>query len=324
MHPLDPMEIFDEYCRRFTDTALWSPYVELVCQRHQLTPCEPVRTGLPGTYPAFIVGDRWVIKFFGRLFEGGQAYQVEKEANRLTMIDPAIRTAQVAASGALGGEGWPWPYLVFDYIPAVSLGNQIEQVSTAGLLEIAVEMGETARRLHALPLDGSPVFPNDHNTYQAFLIKQRAACTAKQREWGTLAPHLLEQIEDFLPPLDELIDRSRHPHLIHADLTRDHLLGRAADGHWSTLALIDFGDAMTGALLYELSALHLDLFAGSRQMLAAFLDTYGIDTTFRAELPRKAMATALLHRFNVLACLPPEMLRADSLDELAHMIWEAV
>ena len=62
---------------------------------------------------------------------------------------------------------------------------------------------------------------------------------------------------------------------------------------------------MTGDLLYELAALHLDLFAGDPRLLAAFLDAYGLPAAQRADLPRKALATALLHRSTCLPGCPP-------------------
>ncbi len=326
MHPLSALEDFESYCRLFTDIALWSPYVQEVCRRHAL-PCEAVHTGVPGTCPVFLVSAagarRWVVKFFGRLFDGAQCFAAEREAGRLAGQDARIRTAKLVAAGELGEEGWPWPYLVFEYIPGISLGEVFEQVTLEDRLLAARELGETVRRIHALVLEGSPVFPNTHQPYQRFLEQQRAGVEARHREWDSLPPRLIEQIHDFLPPSEALVDHARAPHLIHADLTRDHLLGRWENGRWTSLALIDFGDARTGDLLYELAALHLDLFAGEPRLLAAFLDAYGLPAAQRADLPRNALATALLHSFNVFAGLPAQVLQAETLAELAQNVWGA-
>lgn len=239
----------------------------------------------------------------------------------MAALDPTIPTAQIYAAGELGGPGWPWPYLVFTYIPGKSLGEQIEQVSAADRLRIAREMGELVRRLHALPLTGSPVFPDHYTDYLGFLAAQRAACQNNHRGWGTLPARLLAQLERFIPDPEKLVNIHRPPYLIHADLTLDHLLGKIVDERWQTLALIDFGDAMTGDLLYELAALHLDMFRADRRLLSAFLDRYGLSPEERADLPRRALAMALLHQFNVLAGLPGELLAVDSLVELAQRVW---
>ena len=100
--------------------------------------------------------------------------------------DARIRTAKLVAAGELGEEGWPWPYLVFEYIPGISLGEVFEQVTLEDRLRAARELGETVRRIHALALEGSPVFPNTHQPYQRFLEQQRAGVEARHREWGSL------------------------------------------------------------------------------------------------------------------------------------------
>ncbi len=321
MKDLALLDDIDNYRSLFTSVEFWEPAVKIVCQRHNLAPNGPVRIGVPGTCPTFITAERWVIKFFGRLFEGGKSFAVEKEAGQLVALDPAIPAAQVIAQGELGAGGWPWPYLVYAYIPGISLGELAGQVAEEDWLRIAHELGEIVRRLHALPLDNSTVFPNNTRSYLQFLQAQRAACVANHRSWGSLPAHLIEQIENFLPPLDTLIDHSRPAHLIHADLTRDHLLGQVVNRRWTTLGLIDFGDAMTGDLLYELAALHFDLFRGRRQLLNTFLDAYGLDAPARRGLARRAMATALLHQFDLFSGLAQETLQTSSLEALTEVLW---
>jgi Ser/Thr protein kinase RdoA (MazF antagonist) len=120
-----------------------------------------------------------------------------------------------------------------------------------------------------------------------------------------------------------LIDRRAPVHLIHADLTADHLLGELCNGKWVTRGIIDFGDAMVGNLLYELVALHLDLFRCDKHLLGIYLDAYGVNHAFRKALPRKAMSVTLLHRFDVLVSLPPGWLKdAPTLDHLAAVLWD--
>ena len=320
LRPLDELEQIERYRTLFTDAAFWAPYVKEACARHGLAGA-PVRAGVPGTYPAFIAGERWLVKFFGRLFDGQASFEAEREAGRLAALDPAIPTARVVASGELGGAGWPWPYLIFEYIPGESIGQARDRLSAADRLRAARMLGDAVRRIHALPLAGSPVFPRDHAAYRRFLEAQRTACVEVQRARGALPERLVAQIEAFMPPVEALVDDGYPPHLIHADLTADHLLGRGKTGHWKGLALIDFGDAMTGSLYYELAALHLDLFGGDRRMLAAFLAAYGLPAAALADLPRRALATALLHRFDVFQAVPRALLQAQTLDELAYTLW---
>jgi hygromycin-B 7''-O-kinase len=332
MHPLSALDDLNSYCRLFTDAVFWTPYVREVFLHHSL-PCQSIRLGVPGTYPVFLVDHDYVIKFFGCLFDGEKSFAAEQEAGRLVGRDPLIRTAQVLAegklvdfeqaNGRLGDRDWPWPYLIFQYISGISLGEVFNQVSKEDRLRAAHELGDTVQRIHALPLAGSVVFPASHEPYLRFLEQQRAGVVERHREWSSLPGHLIKQIDAFLPTVDSLVDCARPPHLIHADLTRDHLLGRFANGRWTTLAIIDFGDAMTGDLLYELCALHLDLFGSDRRLLSVFLDAYGLPEEKRVDLPCKALATALLHQFNVSAAVPRDLLYANSLDQLADLLFAA-
>ncbi len=325
--PLEQLDSLDGYRRYFTDAGLWQPYVRLVCAKESLTTHPSIRATLPGTCPAFIVDDRWVIKFFGRLFEGGRCYEVEREVSRLLRPSVGFPTPAVITCGSLyeGSAGWPWPYLVYEYVPGISYGEVYEQVAPNDRLRMAQEVGLFARQTHALSLADSTLFPPTWKPYRALLHEQREQCIATQRAWGILPAQLIEQLNAYLLPIEALADWSGRPHLIHADLTGDHILGRLEGDHWTTLAVIDWGDAMVGDLAYELSALHLDLFRGDKQMLGAFLDAYGLDEHSRATLPARALSVALLHRFNVLEGIFerfPQAREIPTLEQLATALWD--
>ncbi len=324
---LDVRNAIDGYRSHFMDSALWETYVRQVCSRHFSTPAGQVRPGLAGSFPTFIVDERWVVKFFGRLFDGGLGFETELQASRLLAADPSIPAPAILASGNLFAEpgGWPWPYLIYEFIPGVSFGEVYEQAPLDEKLALARNLGEVVRRIHRLPLAGSGVFPFTWDAYLSFLRAQRLACAANHRGWGSLPGRLVEQIDGFLLPVEELVDLGAAPHLIHADLTGDHLLGRLEGGRWTTLGLIDFGDAMTGSLFYELVALHLDLFRSDKRLLRAFLDAYGLDETLQRDFAARAMTASLLHRFDVLVLAfrdpHPRLQELSSLEELARLLW---
>lgn len=329
MTSLADLETLDGYRHLFTDLNLWTPYVTEVLRRHHLEPAGPLRTGVPGTCPTFLIGERWVVKFFGRLFDGAQAFAVEREAARLIArgaqgqdcIHTVLPIAAPVAAGELGGPGWPWPYLIFPFAHGTRIGDWIEQMPAAEKLRVAGELGAAARCLHGISLEGSPVFANSHAAYRQFLEAQRSGLTERLRAWGSLPGRLIDAVEAFLPPLQDLIDTTRPPHLIHGDLTADHLLGELEDGKWRTAVLIDFGDARSGDLLYELGALHLDLLGGDRALLAAFLDAYGLPPERRRTLPRSALATALLHQFDLFAGYTEIAAQCEGLEALAQRLF---
>jgi len=250
---------------------------------------------------------------------------VERAAAQILAGHPRIPTPALLASGRLAPPGvdWDWPYLVFEFIPSVSLGEARAQVPFAGQLHLAGELGAWMAELHAAPLPpGGPFEPGWH-AYLAFLEGQRAGCARRHAGWGSLPAHLAEQMEAYLPPAADLRLPGERPHLIHADLTQDHLLGRVERGRWTSLALIDFGDARTGSLFYELPALHFSLFGGDKRLLAAFLQAYGYAGPTGEEFTRRAMACALLHQFDVFseAALPTAWREAATLEQAADILW---
>ena len=120
MEELDLLDDINNYRRLFTSVEFWEPYVKEVCRRQNLIPDGPVRIGVPGTCPTFITAERWVIKFFGRLFEGGTAFAVEREAGRLT--DSQGREYSYDENGRLlGPHGFPLPTPPSDEPDAVTV-----------------------------------------------------------------------------------------------------------------------------------------------------------------------------------------------------------
>jgi hygromycin-B 7''-O-kinase len=331
--PLAQLDTPDGYRRLFVDAAFWAPCVQTVCARHSCAPCTHIRSGLPGTCPTFIVDDRWVVKFFGRLFDGPQSYLAESSVAGSLADKVAIPAPALLASGELSPDahGWSWPYLVYAYVPGVSAGEAWEAMVQADRLALAGQMAVITRRLHALPLppartvrvgDSHAAWPE---AYVEFLARRRTGCAAARRAWGSLPDRLLGQIEEFLPPMEALFPAGAAPHLIHADLTADHVLGRLEGGRWTTLALIDFGDAMAGSLLYELVALHLGLFHADKALLAAYLAAYDPSVPADPRFPACALAFTLLHRFDVLAEVLeryPAARSSPTLDDLARLLWD--
>lgn len=319
------LENIEGYRRYFADPVAWRPYIEQVCQRHALDPGRVIRIGVPGTCPTFIVDDLWVVKFFGRLFDGNESFQVELELGKWAESF-ALPFPEIVAVGQLfqATSSWQWPYLVFQFVPGESIGEVYEQVNLEDKLALARWMAKLTLRMHQAALPASEIFQPAWDTFVDLLQRQRATCRQSFQEWGCLPEGLFSQVDNFLLPLDELVDTHSTPHLIHADLTADHVLGRLEGGRWNSLALIDFGDAMIGNFYYELVALHLDLFHGEKPLLAAYLDAYGLDEQARRQLPIRAMNMALLHRFDVLEPVferEPSLREVSTLEELADVLW---
>jgi aminoglycoside/choline kinase family phosphotransferase len=154
--------------------------------------------------------------------------------------------------------------------------------------------------------------------------KQRGWHADRQREgWRGWPKHLATKVDDYLASEAEFSESSA-TYFIHADLTCDHIIGRLENGHWTTLAVIDFGDAMAGNVFYELTALHFDLFDCDKRLLAVFLKAYGMSADDRKEFVGKAMSTALMHQFDVFGPLfewKSELRQFHTLEDLANQLW---
>ena len=313
--PLARLETPDGYRQSFMDADLWRPFVERVCHNNGLT-CSLIRPGVTGTFPTFIVDEKRVVKFFGPQYDGGTCWQVETEAAQVMAGVPQIPVAGLLDGGMLAGEP-DWHFLLFDFIPGVSIGEVYEKILFDDKLALARWLGQRLPQIHQIKLRDGTALPSlnpgqVHSWFSARWPKER-------QHWPA---HLAGQVEDYLSANAAFLQAGAAG-FIHADLTQDHFLGRIQAGRWETLAVIDFGDAMAGNLIYELVALHLDLFACDRRLLGAFLQAYNLPPD--PDFVRKAMVTSLLHQFDVYSSLfvwKPELRQACSLDEMADQLWK--
>jgi hygromycin-B 7''-O-kinase len=314
-HPLAALENLDGYRQSFMDAILWRPFVERVCQGCGWT-VNLVRAGVAGTFPTFIVDEQRVVKFFGPLFDGGTCWWVEQEAAQLMATVSQVPVAKLLDGGSLDGEPG-WRYLVFEFIPGVSIGEVYEEIPFDDKLCMARWLGEWLPRMHRIEVRGGTALPS---------LSAELACGWFSARWPkeqTRWPaHLVVQVETYLSANSAFL-QSGSDYFIHADLTQDHFLGRFQSGRWETLGVIDFGDAMLGNLYYELAALYLDLFDCDKRLLAAFLQAYGLSPD--PDFVRKAMVTSLLHQFDIYASLfawKPKLQEARTLEELADRLWK--
>jgi hygromycin-B 7''-O-kinase len=324
---LDLLDEIQNYRKFFMDVDFWQPYVAVAMEQVEL-PCKVLRGGNPGTCPTFIVDDAYVIKFYGRLFDGENSFYAELYANQLVKGQVDIPVPGLVAQGKLfdGGFHWSWPFLIFEYLDGISIGEAWGEISLIERQAVSREMGHMVGALHSIALGENGYLEPKWDSFRNFLEIQQANLLESMKNSGWLPLHLWKQLDTFLLPPEQLIKLEMKPYLIHADLTRDHLLGKVQDGKWNTLGMIDFGDARVGNLFYELIALYLDLFQGEKQMLSLFLENYGFKMSSDTNFTIKAMNMTLLHQYgeNILTdlfCRCPHLEHITTLEELAEEIW---
>ncbi len=329
------------YAAHFMDLAMWEPSVRKLCIQHGFSP-KRVSPGLPGSFPTFIVELEFsevnstsrliVVKFFGPLFDGYHSFAIERAMGRyLTPQSLPVPSPGILAEGDLAHE---WSYLIFEGIPGVSLGQVRQQISQKAWMLVAEQMGKFIHALHAstantLSVMAKPISASSWATYVDFLQLQRANCPTNHLRWNDLPSQLAGQVQDYLLPVDQLVDLASSPHLIHADLTADHLLGRTVtlpklhartrtSANWESLAIIDWGDARVGNILYELVALYLDLLHADRHLLHICLESYKLSDFYQQDFPHKALCMVLLHQFPMPASIYTPYHDAHTLSEVAQ------
>ncbi len=157
--------------------------------------------------------------------------------------------------------------------------------------------------------------------YVIYLQRQRERCLLNHLTWKDLPSPLFEQLESFILPVEQLVDFTFPLHLIHADLTADHLIGSLDEGRWRSYAIIDWGDAKAGTILQELVPLTLDMFRGDERLVRACLLAYDLPSFYRQDFPRKALSMVLLDQYPVpefIFSIAPD---TRSLDELAEAMF---
>jgi len=178
-----------EYASRLGDVDFWGPYVAEILGRQGLTRAgwEPV-TGFVGTYPSFVYADV-VVKLFG-YFPWRDSYAAERAALELIASDPELAAPDLLGEGRLyDDDDAPWPYLILTRVPGIAWRDA--HPSAEQRRSIAAELGRQLRLVHTLR-------PSDDAPFSDWPLLNAAAASERHRAWGSLPPHLIEQIDDYL------------------------------------------------------------------------------------------------------------------------------
>lgn len=214
------------YGSTLSDARFWSPYARAALDRSGFD-LVPLECGFVGTYPT-LVGGTIVVKLFGHFGDWRRSFTTELTANRAIAADRRIRAAPVLASGRLfSGTEADWPYLIMARLPGVAWRETVLPARTQRRL--AWCLGAQLRAVHDTQVsDAAPLHPD-------WLADQAQNTTRRHRDWGSLPPRLIDQIDEFLNDY-----RRAATCLVHGDVTEDHIFVDRNE----ISGLIDWGDAM--------------------------------------------------------------------------------
>jgi len=307
---VDGREAYASCCCR---SELWEPAVRAICRRHGLATTDLAACPV-GTHIVFRVGSTATVKLFAPFWEG----DVRAERAALSLVRDAldVPVPQLVAEGEFEG----WPYLVLTWLEGRRLDEAWPELTETERLGVAEELGLLLARLHAVPAAGADDLVVD---WPSFLSRQRAGCAAHHRAPGYEA--WVASMDDFLERAPDPLLGVRRPVLLHADVTREHLLLSKRNGRWTISGLFDFGDAMVGPREYEFVAACVDVVGGWPEANRLMLTSYGwTDAEVDGSLGRTMGAYLLLHRYARIGDAVERVRERRSvatLDELVAAVW---
>ncbi len=318
-----PPPRFDDdeaYERSLTDAGFWAPYAKAALRLSGLPDGGEVRTHFPTTHVAALVDETYLVKLHYEEWFGEDCFQTEREAYAmLARCDLPI--PELLAEGALYDEGWRWPFLVLTAMPGRSLREIGPAATRADRERIARWLGANLR-LHEVPVrDGERI---SFEIYADLIQVRRQRCGRDHALWGSLPPHLLAQVRDYVWAARHLIDPERtKPVLLHGDLHDGNVFVEGEPGALTPTGIVDLNEVTEGDPHYDLVAVHIQALGADKGLLRAFLDGYGWGELGRG-WARRMMALTLVHDHDMIRPVAERIRRADlgSLEDLASALFD--
>jgi aminoglycoside phosphotransferase len=310
----------DEYERSLSDAGFWGPYVRAALRLAGLEDDGEIRTHVPTTHVAALVGDRYLVKLHYEDWFGEDCFQTEREAYRM-LADRGLPVPELLAEGALYDEGWRWPFLAMSAMGGHSLREVQGDVTSQDRERLADWLGKAVRALHGVPVhDGERI---NHEGYCDLIQVRTQRAHRDHEQWGSLPPRLVSQVRDYLWDARQLIDPEREPAVfLHGDLHEGNVFVDGVGGAIEAHGLLDFNDAYEGDPHYDVVGVHAKIFRGDKELLRRFLGAYGWGDLGK-RWPRRMMALTLAHDFDMVQPyadrIPTEV---ETLDELASLLWD--
>ncbi|KAI5061372.1 hypothetical protein GOP47_0023877 [Adiantum capillus-veneris] len=265
------------------------------------------------------------------------------------------------------GRNTQCPYIVTSKCDGQDLAHSRESMQEEDILSLADILGKHLYNLHNLPLppmccssatgekqakpqrkvkpvefrkDSMYKPPEEWTLFMCMMRRQREHSIARLEEWECVPPHLIRQVEEYLPAdpvalvarINGGVPKLSQPAWLHMDITDENLqvvldppAGNAQEmqhvlskeevnGSVKTCHVLDFGDVCLGDPLYDLVGVYLDVFKGNPDFLKCFLASYHHSFTLNCteswqsgchplELPYRAMCYTILHEENALGAV---------------------
>lgn len=308
MHHSIHFKNLEDYKNYRGDIDFWYPYMQHVADKHHLSlmPQNEIRPGENPTYPVFISGEI-VFKFFGCFNHYTVAFENERAAHQVLILDTTILAPHIKAEGTVFDDD-SWFYLVSTKISGAPLTSQ--NLSQADKSNLAYALGQQLQKIHRLPVPETLRYDFWHK-----LDLEAAAGKS------ILPKHLVLQIPEYMQDVE-----FDSPCFVNGDLVPQHIFVE----NKKLSGLIDWGDATIFDKHYELGKL-MDSFDWNKDLLRVMLD--GADWIVKSDFETQALSMSLYRQamglvqhtsFDVFYKLPALYPLEDikTLAELAHVLFD--
>jgi len=166
-------------------------------------------------------------------------------------------------------------------------------------LKLANYVGKVLKYFHSLPIPQHPCSKKLRNPFEWFngsLKTEYTQFKEKQLELKSFDEETISRILEYLPKEISTLYHGREPKFIHSDITVENLIGSVNNnGIWEPKTVIDFSDSRFGDPVYELVAIHVDIFKCDKELLYELMVSYGLDYWAKIQnFSYKAMCYTLL------------------------------
>ncbi len=315
----------DAFERSLKDAVFWAPYARAALHAAGLPEDGDVRTHVPTTHVAALVGEDFLVKLHYEDWFGEDCYQTEREAYAL-LTGRDLPIPRLLGEGSLfgDGDGWRWPFLILSAMRGRSL-RELDGTLTPGDVARAADfVGSTLKDLHATPTrDGEYL---SLELYVDLIQTREQRCHRDHAQWGSLPEHLVSLVRDYVWGARKLIDPERGPHrLLHGDLHAGNVFLDGRPAEMTPTGIVDFNDAAVGDPHYDLVPVHTKALGCDKALLRRVLESYGWDDLGR-RWPARMMALTLAHDYDMIqpvaSRFPGALDRVETLDELARLLWD--
>jgi hygromycin-B 7''-O-kinase len=262
----------------------WRPALHTLAVRHGY-PDEPATRFASGQGPVFAASGQLVVKLVPWFW----AHVVQREAECLRYFagKTSLPVARIAAEGTLED----WHYVVLSRLPGEQLDQVWPQLPRPDRMKLAGGFGALLRELHRIPV--GTLRPG--GIAWAQFLEHRVASWTERRDLDRLPPPLREDGPRFLAAAGA--QGATGPLvLLHGDLAPENALVERDAAGWRFSGLLDFGNAMVGDPLFDLTAPTVLLAPGQGEIVNRILAGYhGADTPGAKPLRARLMALTLIH-----------------------------